>query len=532
VILRKPYAFLIKYFRLIHLILAVFVCYSIYRTKVVLDFFNEYVGDMVNVIGQELQSVLIPVFFSFVPILIIIFSLLILFILTLKKKPNLFYLINIIIYIFVIIVIGVASSTLSEMETVLLDVRTIRLVRDFIILAFAAQFVSAPIIIIRTVGFDIKKFNFKEDLKELEIDEEDREEFEVEINIDKNKVIRNLRRRLRYFIYSYKENRLLYNIAICGVLGFSFVYIIFNFWTRTPNVKYNTNFSGNGFTMSVLNAYLVDTGYKGNTINKDYSYLLLKIRVKNNTAVSASLDVATTKIVIGNYYYVPTIMYKENFFDFGEVYANEKIGSEYVEKVLLYEIPNKLINDDMVFSYVNKNSFTDKEGFKSTNVAIKYTDLNGVASNEKTNLGQTLYLDESILPSYKVTITGYEISNKFKLKYNHCILKECIESYEYLTPSLNTNYDKTLLKINGSLEKDVSIEGVVDLYDFINKFGKIRYEKDGVLQLKDLSLKQVKSKKVNQKTTFYIEVPKEIEKSKSISIIFKVRNRIYEYVLK
>lgn len=531
-ILRKPYAFLIKHFRLIHLILAILVCYSIYRTKIVLDFFNEYAMDMINVIGQDLQSGLIPPLYFLVPILVIIFSLVILLVLALKKKPNLFYLITILVYIFVIIVINIASSTLGTMEINLVDVRTIRLVRDFVMIAFATQFICAPIIIIRTIGFDIKKFNFKEDLKELEISEEDREEFEVEFSVDKNKLKRNFRKNIRYLKYSYQENKLLYNIVFASVIVIMIGYTSYSIVMKTPTIKYNTEFSGNGFTMSILDSYLVNTDYQGNLISEDNYYLLLKVKVKNNSKTASSLDVATTKIVIGNYYYIPTMEYNNKFIDFGDIYANEKIGNEYEEKVLIYQIPKEIINDDMVFSYINKNSFTDKEGFKSTNVAIKYKELNGVSSNEKIMLGQTLYLNESILSDFKVAITGFEVSNKIKIKYNHCISSECFESYEYLKPTLNTNYEKTLLKIVGKLEKESTIIGVSDLYDFIEKFGKLRYDENGKLQVKNIAFREVISSKVKQENVYYIEVPKEVENSNNISIVFTIRDRIYEYVLK
>ena len=67
--------------------------------------------------------------------------------------------------------------------------RTVRLIRDFISISFIIQFYSAVILIIRAVGFDIKKFDFNNDLKEMEINESDREEFEVQINFDKNKTL-------------------------------------------------------------------------------------------------------------------------------------------------------------------------------------------------------------------------------------------------------------------------------------------------------------------------------------------------------
>lgn len=530
-ILRKPYAFLIKHFKLIHIVLAVLSCYSIYRTKILLDFFNDYAANMVNVIGQDLSTNLVPMFYTLVPILIIIVTIIILTVMIVKKKPSIFYIINIIIYIFVLIVVLSANSTLETMSRSLIDVRTVRLVRDFITISFAIQFVSIPVIVIRAIGFDIKKFNFKEDLKDLEISAEDREEFEVQLSFDKNKFIRTLRKMKRFFRYSYKENRLFYNLVFgCAVICFSY-FVYSNFISITPTIDQDTNFSGNGFTLNIVDSYLVNTDYEGNIINDDYYYLLLKIKVKSNFTPSI-LNTATTKIVIGSYYYLPILQYKEKFFDIGVLYQSEKIDNVFEEKILAYQIPKQLVNNDMIFSYVNKNNFTDKEGFKSTNVKVNYHDLIGINSNEVFVIGDKINFENSILNDYKIQITNYEIQDRYKISYNYCISNECFLSYEYLTPNLNTNYDKSLLKITGTMEKETSVEGIYDLYDFIEHFGKICYNVNGIFKTQNLKLNEVVSTKTSKKDDYYIEVASEIKNATNISIVFTIRDRIYEYVLK
>ena len=44
-ILRKPYAFLIKYFRLIHLFISLLIVYLIYKTNNMYNFFKDYITD-------------------------------------------------------------------------------------------------------------------------------------------------------------------------------------------------------------------------------------------------------------------------------------------------------------------------------------------------------------------------------------------------------------------------------------------------------------------------------------------------------
>ena len=64
-ILRKPYAILIKNFKLIHIILAIFMGYLFYKTNMVLSFLNEYLSSVATTISSDVTSSL------FGPLLII-----------------------------------------------------------------------------------------------------------------------------------------------------------------------------------------------------------------------------------------------------------------------------------------------------------------------------------------------------------------------------------------------------------------------------------------------------------------------------
>ena len=89
-ILRKPYAFFIKYFRIIHLIMAIFIGLLIFQTNTFLQFFNQYVNSNMITIGENLRSYLNN--FSFVYIVIVlIMDFVVWLLLDVKKKKNLFY---------------------------------------------------------------------------------------------------------------------------------------------------------------------------------------------------------------------------------------------------------------------------------------------------------------------------------------------------------------------------------------------------------------------------------------------------------
>ena len=527
-ILRKPYAFLIKHFRLIHIILAFLSLYTVFKTRTLLNFFNEYAMDMVNMVGQDLSYELIPSSYVLMPILIIGVTLIVLVVMIVKNKPSVFYGINIALYVYVLVSIFVSRSTLVTLSQTILDIRAIRLVRDLITLSFALQFVSVIIVSIRAIGFDIKKFNFKEDLKELEIDEADREEFEIELNFDKNDILKKIKKRKRYIMYSYKENKALYNIFFIGIASLAFYFVYANFISKAPTLNQGVFFSGNGFTLKIEDSYLTDKDYEGNVID-DNCYLILKAKIRANKNGSR-LDLATTKIIVGAYRFIPITYNKDKFKDFGNVYQDGKIGTEFEDIILLYQIPKQIMDNDIIFFYANKNSYDNKN--EGTNVKINYVNLMENTSTQTFMMGEDIDFTDSILKNYSLHIDSFDIRDKFKISYNHCYAGKCYESYEYLKPNLNTNYDKVLLKITGELVYDNPSVDINDLYDFIEYFGEVKYAVDGIVKTAKINSNEITSSKVTKKNEYYIELPADALDTTSLSIIFTIRTQEYKYILK
>ena len=530
-ILRKPYAFFIKHFKLMHMILAVLICYSIVKTKELLDFFNEYSSIIINVQGQDLITPLLPGFFQFVPFLIIIISIIIMIVLIVKKKNYLFYIILTAGFVYNTIIIQLSKTTLVSMTKSIIESQTVLLVRDLIMIGFIIQLVEVVIVFVRATGFDVKKFDFDADLKKINITEQDREEVEIQVNFDSNKLVRNIRKQIRFIKYLYKENKKLVNILI----GFFSIIIVVSIgvaiFKKDTIINQNTYFTGNYFTLNVIDSYLTNSNYKGKVLTDDY-YLILRINIKSNTTNKQILDIATTKILIDNYVYTPITQYKDSFSDFGYVYQGEEIGSEYEEKILVYQITKELIKKEMIFSYVDKNNSDEKGNFKSTKIKIDYQTLLGIDSSITKRLNEELDFSDTILKNAKIKISAFDIQKKFKLNYNYCINERCFNSYEYLLPTVNSNYNKILLKISGELKTEKKLNGIYDLYDFILKFGKLSYTIDGNKIIHPIEFKEVNSKKVNQDGIYYLEVIDEVAKADSVSFIFTIRNKNYEYILK
>lgn len=525
-IIRKPYAFFIKHFRLIHFILSFLMIYCLYYSKRLLDFFNTYINQNLNLKGQELASIYIPGLYQILPILIIIVLTVILVVMILKKKPMVLYIINIASMIFTTVIVLISKTTLLTLEDTLITPRTLMLTRDMVMLSFMIQAVLTIVVLVRSVGFDIKKFDFKQDLKELEIDEEDREEIEVEFNFDKNKARRELRRKIRFLKYAYKENKLFAHILIASISGLIFLSgVIFIINIERP-INENQYITLNGVMLKIKNSYMTTTDYKGKIIDEDSIFVVLKTEFKMINPSIKEIDSATLKLSVGNYSYIPVYEYKQSFTDFGNVFVGEKLSNEVEEKVLVYKIPKQLKDEKIEFAFVDKNTLENKI------IKLNIKELNEIKENGNSKLGEILEFKDSIISSYQMKIDGYFIQKKYKLNYNFCYLNECFESYEYLVPSIDTNIDKAILRLNGYIKMEEKTPRLNNLYDVINIFGSINYTVSGISKTNQIELKKVISTKKKEDNVYYIEVPIDTMNADNISLIFKVRDKKYEYILK
>ena len=117
-ILKKPYAFLIKYFRIIHIILALPIIYLILRTGNIVHFFSDYIDtnyytNVSNIAGTYIIS-----------------GIAIYFLMRKKEKSTIFYFLLILFYLILFVVLGITHSILTGMEITSLEATTALAFRD------------------------------------------------------------------------------------------------------------------------------------------------------------------------------------------------------------------------------------------------------------------------------------------------------------------------------------------------------------------------------------------------------------------
>lgn len=524
-ILRKPYAFFIKHFKLFNIILTVLNIYVIYKLGFLLQFFLEYANNPVGAVGQNLVNTLLnpPIFI--VEIIIVIFSIILLGILSLKKKPVKLYLFSILINVLILILLFISYSVLSTIEVKVIENKLAYGMRDFFAIASILELVITIMTCVRAVGFDIKSFSFGKDLEQLDIDVTDNEEFELQIDVDASKLQRNINRNkryLKYFIYEHKFMIILVSTILVAVISF-FVYSKMGIYSNM--IKSNKMVSVDNFVMGTLDSYLTTKDYQGKTITDDTVLVAVQIRIKKEIS-KEMLNVSRFKLVVNgnNYYHVTN--YKDKLLDFGTTYTNQVITTDFVDYLLVFEIPKKDMNKGKYLQYTTSED-------KILKFKINSESIDEISNTINNNLSEMVNFNNSLINKGVLVINNIEIDDKFRVDYKFCLTdNECYDSYEYIVPDFRNNYDKTILKIDGYVSLEESSVKVSDLYDFINKYGSLIYTIDNQTKKQNISFVQVKPSKTNLKGTYYIEVLDEVKNATNISLEFNLRNSKYVYKLK
>lgn len=521
-ILRKPYAFLIKHFKFIHIILTVLLGYVFYKSMNILTFFNDYINanQMTIMVGGEayLFNSLIFIFISISVLLSIVISALMFN----KKKPLLYYFSLIITYVVFIIFLLYTKSQVHILEQELIDIRIIRMIRDVLVAAVILQFIFIVISLIRGVGFDVKKFNFKEDLEELDISEDDREEIEVAVNFDVDSYKTKLKKQMRYLKYTIVENRtIMLMLTFVVVLLISGI-IIYSVVTKGKRYKQGSYINPLYYSLTVKSSYLTQKNYQGNNVSGDKYFAVLNIDVKKNTTSTKILERARVAININGYRIYPIYDYIGAFRDIGYEYNDYELTNDYKSYLLVYEIPKQFIDEDMLFEY---SDIDDKKYY----IDLNYVNLDQMKKEETVDLNQTLNLKDTILNDSSIVVSNVEFGDKFRVDYHYCIKdNDCYNYYENIFPDLSSNYDRTLMKI----KMDLNINDYykkLSLIDLFNYFGNVYYEIDGVGYY--ANIKPIETKKVST-NDLYISVNSDIKKASVVNLEFKIRNYRFIYKLK
>ena len=517
-IIRKPYAFLIKNFKKIHIAAIIIWIYVFFSVSKLSSFVTEFRRLGVYDAYNEPISRIINIFSILAILLLIATSIALMLLLRHKSKPWKLYLVPTVTYAGLLFVFLFTSSYFNNYNGDL-ETANIRMIRDLLVTFNILQYPSFIVFLIRALGMDLKKFNFNQDAEYLELSNEDREELEININIDKYAFVRLYRKTIRYIGYFYTEHKFIINV-ILAVIAIIIVKDLYTFiFITNKSYKAGETLNANGYTITVHNTYFTDKDFAGKVISKKSNFIIANVSIKNNES--------TRELNLNNFHVINGVKifdytnrtFATEFKDMGKTYEGvHKIKrDETIDLILIFKVSKDLKANRFVLYYQE----LDKYPPYSRKIKTKIEDVSHIQKEKTLNTGDELDIN---LNQKKDTIAFEEmqISKEFEYIYETCDAENlCYKHSEIKTAP---NGQTTFIIPFSSNE----FEGK-ELIDFLSQYGKINYI-DNKSKTKSVNIKNAVSGKYNGKY-LYIFVPEEAKASKKTEFDFVLRNKEYIYRL-
>ena len=182
--------------------------------------------------------------------------------------------------------------------------------------------------LIRGLGFDIKKFNFGKDVQELNLTDEDGEEIEVNVGIDTTNIVRGIRKKKRELGYFYREYTK-YILAIIFIILIILGVKGYNYFNREFKV-YNQ-----GDTVGIHDFIKITDSYYDKSDNGNY--IIVKFDVYRN-GVRQRFDVGKVSLYVNKKKYNAdkNVCYKYDVV--GNCYKQQYILEKEKSYILVYPV--------------------------------------------------------------------------------------------------------------------------------------------------------------------------------------------------
>lgn len=518
-ILRKPYAFLIKNFKKINILLLALVIFIAYKDVSLYGFLRDYAST--GIYNETLDSIsnYINVLGYLALIFIFLISGVLAYLLKYKNKPYASYLYILISNILTFALFLYVHNYFNLNGTNGYSTELSRNMMYVTLVTVIPYAFTILLLLIRSMGLDLKKFGFGEDKEFLETSEEDREEVEVEVAFDKDIFIRQFKNKIRMFKYFFLEHKFPVTVAVMIVTLIS-AFSIYNYvYVYHKVYKMNQTFTSNNYKFTILNTYITDKDYAGNIIsNEGRYYLILDLNIENLKNLKRDFDITKFILYVDNHSYVPDARFNSYFSDVGRIYDGKGIDRKAKENyILIYEIEKPTEKSNFLLTY---QDLITKDA-KTIRVRIQIRDLSKFVQKDKKKLTEEMEIPINLEEKKKFTIDEQLTSNSIGYTYEKCYVKNC-PIYEGTLVGKNGN---TILRLKGDFGEDT----VESFIKFMKKYGKIQYTINDKLIEKPL---QFMIEKNYRGKMIYISVPEEIKTASTIELVFTVRTYQYTYRVK
>ena len=528
-ILKKPYAFLIKHFKLIHLILSILFLYLLFQTGNINQFFNNYVSAGYTTNELNIASNYIHSLVYIVIIIVLLINIAILFLMKQKEKSTKLYLGIIIFYIVMLISTIITNNTLNIIEEGTFSSQAARAFRDITFVFYIPQIFFFVYALLRGIGFDIKKFDFETDVKELEITDLDREEFELTFGKNNYKYQRGWRRFRREFKYYFLENKFAFFGLLIGLMAGVAVILYLNFGVYHKSYGEQQRMNHNGLMIKVVDSILTNMYPNGKKISNDIYYLAVALDITNTNKESTRLDYENFKILVNNDYIMPTLDRGTIFPDLGIAYTRDMTieGEKSGVYVLVYEIDNLNTHYDLRILESLENTLIGVTPIYK-NIRLNYETIVEKKEIKTYELGKILDLSDTRLNVTELQIKNYVFTSPYNYVYRKCVSKDVCQNINKTVSIDPTKYgtNKKILALDVYFQLDKSCyyyQTKKNVNSFINDFVTIRTKKNN--ETKTYNVDSLTPNELNN--VWLLAVDDNVESADKIDLIVSLHGNNY-----
>lgn len=530
-IIRKPYAFIIRHFKLIHLLLLLpFAYFSVYLFDLYRFFSQLQKSSTYTYAGANnyIDEAIIPlVLFG------LFFTLVMYFTFKEKKKPNRLYFGMIIYFIGIVIVSRVTNSICSKMLESPVSSEWIMICKELNLLSFLPTIFFLGNCFLRGIGFNIKKFNFQKDIAELKIADEDSAEFEVLIGKNNYKYMRFFRRTKREIGYYIKENKIamiiLGSIIVISLSLVGFYY--YNAYLKRIKSSESSIVDYIGYTIN--NSYITSKNFNGDDVVEGYKFVVIDLTLYNSYSKAKAINPEKISLADGDLVYYPTFIYNGSFYDLGLPYdRNQKLASgEKKDVTLAFQIADSVKTTDFTFRVqynlggTGVNVIGEYKKFK-----VKVRKLDSDLERYNISMNEYFNTDPAGHNEFSLNIKDYSLKDTYSASYVKCeTVNNCMINQEVVSTGDVVNNTMLIIDYDGIIGDNNNFVKQFNSYNKIfENYGYVEYEVYNTNYREKIDV--VPNSDIPGK--IFASVPRRLLKASIIDVVFNFRNNEYRVKLK
>ena len=436
-IIKKPYAFLIRHFKIIHLLLLVPIIYLAFKFNDITRFFRDYIIANYQTAEVNIAGSYITLFIYLAIAVLIIVNAIIYLLMRSKKKPTTYYSISIIFYIILLASTMLVYSAMSQIEMGNLTETFAGFVKDFTSVLPYPCYILVVATLFKGLGFNVKTLKFDSNIG-LQVTDEDEEEVELRFGSGNETLKKNVVHYLRELKYYVLENKFVFTcLGLVAIIGI-FISIYLNFQVYNKRYNLHESFALDSFTMTLKESYITDVDQSGIIIDEDHYFLAVKIGITNKTNNPASISKDNFRIFIGDQVLYPQYDRSSRFQDIGKIYQGAELQPKSSDDyVFVYELDK----DDIKSKYKMKilSDLKNKNGklvpsYKIIN--IKPTNITNVEKVSSKKISEEIPLTNTMLGNTIYKLNYFKVDSNYPFSYKTCIKEnQCTISNDVVLPS-------------------------------------------------------------------------------------------------